>query len=246
MEIASNFTDLRAPISAIQKNFSAKGKTLHEERNIIKQFEIGGDSIIVKCFKPPSFLQGWIYAHWRASKAQRSFEYAQRLQALGINTHTPIGYFTKIVKSRLTESYFFSLLIDHDFTIRDILNQGEEADLDIIKSFTEFTFFLHQKNILHLDHSPGNTLVRKIDGDYNFSIIDINRMQFRKVSLKDGIKNFSKLSGDKRILEEIARTYANLAGADPKHCYDLLKKHQLKDSNARRRKRRIKNIIGRG
>ena len=113
------------------------------------------------------------------------------------------------------------------------------------KVITEFTFFMHQKNVLHLDHSPGNTLVQKIDGNYKFSIIDINRMQFRKVSLKEGIKNFSKLSGNNKILEKIARTYANLAGADPKHCYDLLKKYQLKDSNTRRRKRKIKNIIGR-
>ena len=46
-------------------------------------------------------------------------------------------------------------------------------------------------DIFHLDYSPGNTLDHaKTDEGYEFNIIDLNRMKFRKISFvfKRGLK----------------------------------------------------------
>jgi len=224
---------------------------LHNQRNVVKQFTVSytiatgtpqTTTVVVKSFKIPSPIQGWIYAHWRPSKAKRSFEYAKKLQTLGINTHRPLAYTENFVKGKLRESYFFSELIEHDFTIRDILNQGDHADLDIIRQFTAFTYAMHQKNVLHLDHSPGNTLVKKHGSTYHFFIVDINRMQFKKVDLRTGLKNFARLSNNLTIIKCIADCYAEYKQTESETCYRLLRQYQLQESQLRARKQRMKCI----
>lgn len=255
MKIAPGVEPLQAQLISIEEHFSSRGTLLHNQRNVIKQFVVHDDSltttatdapktinIVVKSFKIPTSIQGWIYAHWRPSKARRSFEYAKTLQSLGINTHRPLAYSETIKKGKLRESYFFSELIDHDFTIRDTLNQGDHADLDIIRQFTAFTYSLHKNNILHLDHSPGNTLVKQHHDGYRFAIVDINRMKFQPVNLYDGLKNFSRLSHNLTILQCIANCYAEYTQADPKLCYRILCQHQHKEKKFRARKQHIKRL----
>lgn len=256
MRIAPGVEPLQAQLTLIEKKFSSSGTVLHNQRNIVKQFTINNCSlntatadttqtitIVVKSFKIPHPIQGWIYAHWRPSKASRSFEYAKKLQSLGIDTHRPLAYSETFEQSKLRQSYFFSELVDHDFTIRDILNQGDDADLDIIKQFTAFTYAMHKKNIVHLDHSPGNTLVKKHHNGYHFAIIDINRMQFKPVSLRDGLKNLSKLSNNLNIIRCIAHCYAKHTRTDPNKCYHILCQYQRKERLFIARKKRIKHFI---
>ena len=252
MRIASGVESLKTQLKLIEERFAFDGTVLHNERNVVKQFSINDcllhttDTphiiIVVKSFKIPNPIQGWIYAHWRLSKARRSFEYAKKLQALGINTHKPLAYTEKFEKGTLRESYFFSERIEHDCTIRDILNQGDHADVDIIRQFVAFTYTLHKKNILHLDHSPGNTLVKKNGTAYHFFIIDINRMQFKKVSLHEGLKNFSRLSNNLKIIQLIANCYAEYTQTESAQCYQILRQYQLQESKSRARKKHIKRI----
>ena len=247
--IAADVEPLKAQLKCIEKSFAFDGVVLHNQRNVVKQFMVHytttigipqTTTVVVKSFKIPSPVQGWIYAHWRLSKARRSFEYAKKLQALGVNTHRPLAYTENFAKGKLRESYFFSELIDHDFTIRDILTQGDNADLDIIRKFTAFTYAMHQKNVLHLDHSPGNTLVNKNGSTYHFFIIDINRMQFKKVDLCTGLKNFAKLSNNLTIIRCIASCYAEYTQTDPEKCYRILRQYQLQESKSRARQQCIK------
>ncbi len=255
MHITSDVKPLKTQLELIEKRFSLDGVVLHNQRNIVKQFTLkkavsnatvdsGTDIIIVvaKSFKIPDPVQGWIYAHWRPSKAKRSFEYAKKLQELGINTHKPLAYTEKFSQGKLKESYFFSELIEHDFTIRDILNQGDHADLDILRQFVAFTYAMHKKNVLHLDHSPGNTLIKKTDRICDFFIIDINRIQFKKVSLQDGLKNFSRLSNNPKIIKFIAYCYAEYTQTDPEKCYRILRQYQTQESRRCARKKYLKNL----
>lgn len=254
--IAVDADPFKAQLRLIEERFSSDGVVLHHARNIVKQFTLNKNltnipvtgiphTIVVKSFKIPDAIQGWIYAHWRPGKARRSFEYAKRLQRLGINTHRPLAYTETFAKGRLRESYFFSELIDHDCTIRDILNQGDEVDLDVIRQFVAFTYAMHKKNILHLDHSPGNTLIKKRGNTCHFSIIDINRMQFRKVNLQDGLKNFARLSHNLMIIKHIAHCYAEYTRADPAQCYRILRQYQRKEHTWRTRKQYLKRLAKR-
>ncbi len=255
MHMASGVDLLKTELELIEEKFSSDGVVLHDQRNVVKQFTINKSlsdttvadvsdtiTIIVKSFKIPDAVQGWIYAHWRPSKARRSFEYAKKLQALGINTHRPLAYTERFAQGKLRESYFFSELIDHDFAIRDILNQGDNADFAIIRQFVAFTYAMHKKNVLHLDHSPGNTLVKKNDRACDFFIIDINRIQFKKVNLHAGLKNFARLSNNGNIIKFIASCYAEYTQTNPDKCYRILRRYQLKEVQWRTRKKYLKRL----
>ena len=247
MRMAADAEPLKAQLKRIEDTFSVDGVVLHDQRNVVKQFTLHTSmsdtlTVIVKSFKVPGLVQGWIYAHWRPSKARRSFEYAKKLQTLGINTHRPLAYTEKFANGKLQESFFFSELIEHDCTIRNILAQGDHADFDIIRQFVAFTCDMHKKNVLHLDHSPGNTLIKKNGSTCHFSIIDINRMQFKTVNLQDGLKNFSRLSDNLIITKYIANCYAEYTQTNPEQCYQILRRCQIKEHQRCARKQHLKRL----
>jgi serine/threonine protein kinase len=63
----------------------------------------------------------------------------------------------------------------------------------VLTDFARFTADLHQKGIFHKDYTPGNILFGKVGDHYEFELVDLNRMKFGKVSLKDGYKNLHRL-----------------------------------------------------
>ena len=66
-----------------------------------------------------------------------------------------------------------------DLTFRELTKDLNYPDHEIIlRAFTRFTFQLHENGINFLDHSPGNTLVKKVGKEYEFYLVDLNRMNF--------------------------------------------------------------------
>ena len=114
----------------------------------------------------------------------------------------------------------------------------------ILKQFVRFTYNLHKNGVYHKDYSAGNILVLKKDENtYEFSIVDINRMEFKKVDLFLGLDNFAKLWLDDENLVFIAKEYAKVAKEDENNCIEILKKadKKLKDFVLFKRKIRGKN-----
>lgn len=76
---------------------------------------------------------------------------------------------------------------------------------------------MHTAGILHKDFSPGNLLWRQdpVTLDVDFCLVDINRMRFGKVSVKQGAENFARLWGQPEMFRLMADEYARLRGADP-------------------------------
>lgn len=77
---------LRAFAEGLPGSFDRSGETLHEGRNTIKAFEADGNKLAVKRFQRPDPLRAVIYTFFRRSKARRSYEHAERLRALGIDS----------------------------------------------------------------------------------------------------------------------------------------------------------------
>ena len=73
--------------------------------------------------------------------------------------------------------------------------------------------------LLNSDFSPGNVLYHMDeDGDYHFSLVDINRMHFGPVGEKQGCLNFIRLWGPKHFIELLVRSYADARGFDSAKC----------------------------
>ncbi len=213
--INTSYKDKEVAINQLVDDFFLKGKLIVQgSRNTIKSNFLDDENVNIKYFKKPGLLKSIIYSCFRNSKAKRSFEYANYLLKFNINTPYPIAY----IENRnqfglLKDSYYLCKEINYDFTIRELIHDPlfDERQI-ILEQFTEFTFKMHEANVNFLDHSPGNTLIVKKDKSiYDFYLIDLNRMKFQKMSIKDRMDNFKKMWLSKLMVKIIANKYADLS-----------------------------------
>ena len=215
-EIAPEFRELETWISQLPSNFSRSGETIFKLRNEVKVFNIGNYQLNVKAFKVPNLINRFVYVHFRESKAARSFSYARKFLALGIATPTAIGFVECTKNGLLTNSYYISLHLNYNYTLREVLDFQVELRDEILRQWVRFTYDkLHKNGIFHLDYSPGNTLITKEDKQYQFSVVDLNRMTFGSISFEKGLSNFCLIGVDHTTLGLIAREYALLRGENP-------------------------------
>lgn len=205
-------------------NFDSLGENYgNQDRNSLKLFQLEGKTINVKSFRVPNIFNQIAYRFLRKSKAHRSFEYAHKLLELKIGTPKPIAYYEFVTTFLFKESYYVSEQLDYDITYRELTTNFDYPDYDnILRAFTRFTYYLHEQGVLFLDHSPGNTLIKKEDDMYQFYLVDLNRMQFRELDFKTRIKNFSRLTIHKSMVEVMSDEYAKVSGYDYDKVFNLM------------------------
>jgi len=222
----------------IANNFITSNETIHKARNEIKIIPFNDEEFVVKSFRKPKFLFRIIYTYFRPSKAQKSYD--NSLAIIDFVPH-PIGYVEYTSFGLLTSSYFISKRFDYDFTIREPLLDSKFEDKTIIfKAFAKFTYELHQKGILHLDYSPGNILIKKENNKYTFKIVDINRMQFKSLSLNQRLKNFNKLWAKNEDMKIIATAYAKLINQNENECVSKAIYYSQKNKDVKNFKKKLK------
>jgi tRNA A-37 threonylcarbamoyl transferase component Bud32 len=198
-------------------NFDSEGILFGDgQRNKIKLFEIEGKTINIKSFKIPHLINKIAYKYFRKSKARRSFEYATTLLEKGIGTPEPIAFFENYDFIGLKDSYYVSEQLNCDLTFRELVEIPDFPDNEnILKQFTRFSFALHEKGIEFLDHSPGNTLIKKTaEENYDFFLVDLNRMEFHnKMDFDTRMKNLSHLTPKKEMIAVMSNEYSKLYSA---------------------------------
>ncbi|AXH10232.1 hypothetical protein CP960_03705 [Malaciobacter halophilus] len=228
-ELNKNYKNIKEFLLNIKEFFEENSNTIHKARNELKVIEYKGVKTVVKGFKVPNIINQIAYAYFRDSKAKKSYKNAIKLKNLGLNTPEPIGYIEFYKNFLFKESFFIAKKYEYDFTIREPLrNKQLKNREDIIKKFVEFTYNLHKNSVYHKDFSAGNTLVSINDNNYEFSVVDINRMEFKTVDLETGLDNFAKLWLDEDDIILIATTYSNLVNADKNEAIKLLKNSDRK------------------
>jgi len=240
-ELNPSFKEFKNDILNIRDRFSNSSNSIHKARNELKILQLHNQSVVVKSFKILNILRKVYYRYFRDTKAKKSYDYALKI---GCFTPKPIGYIEFYEDNLLQDSYFLAQNFQYDFTIREpLLDKFFPSRDDIFKSFASFTYELHQKNILHKDYSPGNILIKQENDRYIFKIVDINRMIFKPLSLKERLENFDKLWADDNDLIIMIKEYATLIKQDEKS----LIKDALHYSNRLKKrknfKKKIKNLI---
>ncbi|WP_046757431.1 lipopolysaccharide kinase InaA family protein [Kordia jejudonensis] len=211
------------------------------ERNVIKSFDLDGETINIKSFKVPKNANSFVYKFLRPSKAKRSYEYAERLAVNAIRTPTPIAYVENHTALGLKESYYISKHIEYDFDFRALIHDPLFEDRrNILEQFAEFCFQLHENNVNFLDHSPGNTLIVKRDHHYDFYLIDLNRMRFEPLNLDQRMENLKRLWLSKQMIHIISKRYAELANKELHEVQDVLLKHSQNFKRKINRKKYLK------
>lgn len=196
------------------ENFNRTGENfIIGKRNSIKIFDFQDKKVNIKSFKVPHLINKIAYKYFRKSKAKRSFEYATILLEKGVGTPKPIAYFENYDTIGLKDSYYVSEHLQCDLTFRELVEIPDYPENDIIlREFTKFSFDLHQKGIEFMDHSPGNTLIKKRnEGIYDFFLVDLNRMDFHETMDFDSrMENLSHLTPKKEMIKVMSNEYAKL------------------------------------
>jgi hypothetical protein len=213
-------------IFSLIKNFdNGDGKLIGDgNRNQVKYFRLNGAMINIKSFKIPATINRTIYQYFRKSKARRSFEHAQVLLKKGIRTPAPIAFYEEYSGSGLTRSFYITEHLENAPTFYDLITLSDSPDENILRQFTHFSYQLHEKGIDFLDHSRGNTLIKRTsDGKYNFYLVDLNRMRFRSsLNLDRRMKNLQRLTIDKEIIKIMSNEYAKWYNKPEEMIFDLL------------------------
>lgn len=208
------YTQYKDILSDFILNFDTSGVMFCDgKRNKIKLFEFENTIVNVKSFKVPNLINRIIYKFVRKSKAKRSFEYANRLIELGIGTPQPIAFAEKYTSLGLGRSFYVCEHLEVNLTFRELVEIPDYPDYDtILSQFVSFCFQLHEKGVEFLDHSPGNTLIKKVtDGKYAFFLVDLNRMNFlNEMNFEQRMKNLSHLTPRKDMVAQMSLEYSKL------------------------------------
>lgn len=207
-----SFENFKTVLLEIKNYFDASKQSIHKARNELRIAQIENEKVVIKAFKVPHLINRFAYAYLRDGKARKSYDNAIKLQSLHVNTPEPIGLIEFFSWGLLQESYFIAKYEPYDFTIREAFHHKIEDHQEVIKAFAAFTYDLHVKGVWHVDYSPGNILITRHKEGYHFSLVDINRMEFKSIEGYEGLKNFAKFWAKEEDLELLARSYAKLAG----------------------------------
>lgn len=237
------YTHLSACLEGIQEIFRRDTHSIHKARNELKIIELDGIKTVVKSFKVPHLLNRIVYTYFRKGKAYKSYHNALRLEKLGISTPKPIALVEFYEAGLLGESFFIAEYFEYDFTIRTPLLEPLEDREAIFKAFAAYTYDLHKCEVWHLDYSPGNILIKRLENGYHFSIVDINRMDFRSITPLEGCKNFNKLWASDDEIEIMGREYARLSGFNVAVTIAEMKKHNDANKSIKNFKKRLKNLL---
>lgn len=245
-QIHDNFKQSDAFLDDIITNYDTKGEDFgNQDRNSLKLFQLDEKTLNVKSFRIPNLINQIAYRFFRKSKAQRSFEYAKWLQSLDIGTPQPVAFYEFKTLFLFKKSYYISEQLDCDLTYRELTTDFEYPEHEsILRKFTVFTYLMHEKKVHFLDHSPGNTLIKKRDdGSYDFYLVDLNRMEFGPLDFETRIKNFSKLTTHKWMVEIMSDEYSKCLRMNYEKVFNLMWQYTQEFQNRYHRKRRLKNKI---
>lgn len=244
-QIHHSFKQNETFLDDIITNYDIKGEDYgNQDRNSLKLFKLENKTLNVKSFRIPNFINQLAYRFLRKSKAQRSFEYANKLQELGIGTPQPVAYYEYKTPLLFKKSYYISEQLDCDLTYRELTTDLNYPNHEsILRAFTRFTYQLHENEINFLDHSPGNTLIKKTSDGYDFFLVDLNRMEFGAIDFETRIKNFAKLTIHKSMIEIMSDEYAKCSNKPYEHVFNRMWQDTQAFQEKYRRKRRLKKKL---
>lgn len=223
--LSEAYSQYKNDILNILKNFKNEAPVVgHGNRNVVKFFIIDDLKLNFKSFKQHNIINRHVYKYYRKSKSRRSYEYAQMLLDKGFFTPKPVAFIENHDWIGVTSSYYISEQLEDIFTLNDALYNPSLPDREkIIKSYTKLIFQLHESGIIFIDNAGGNFLIKKIDDEYRFFLVDLNRMNFHdEIDISKRLQNFERLTNDPEIIKLISEEYAKLSGTTAEFCYNKI------------------------
>lgn len=244
IELAPQYEFLRKYIEEIPTRFHSLGVTVHKERNIIHVDQEKDVKLVIKSYQGIYLFNRFVYANILPSKAKRAFEYARLLISKGFSIPEPVAYIECVDRFMMKESYFVSTYTDYH-ALREIVNMPVDESRKVLNALARYTYQLHRKNIYHQDYSTGNILFKKYGDEYDFTLIDNNRMRFGPHSFEYRMKNLRRLDLPLPMLAHLCQQYAQISGENELFALTTLLQFRKKRWLRMYRKERIKQTFKR-
>ena len=216
MLLNKKYEHLRGWLERLPEDFERLGKVIYDRRNQLRVIEAPDGTLVnVKRYCKTHIVNRVVYSLGiRQPKGLRAFLYPARLLERGIDTPEPIAYIEQRHCGLLGLSYFVSVQSPLRHTLYEFGDAKEGTYEDMADALGCFSAMLHDREVLHLDYTPGNILWDKDEQGYHFALVDINRMRFGKVNMEDGCTALCRMWGPKRFIELMVRSYAAARGFD--------------------------------
>lgn len=206
-------------IAQLPWHFDREGTEIFKNRNAIRQYKIGEDSVVVKQFTLSHAFNRFVYRWLRKSKAQRSYEYAAQLRALGVGSPEPLGFCDTGTFWQIGYCYYASRASTLRYNFRDAVETQQPDEAEILRAIAETTARMHEGGFWHKDYSGGNILWDRTPSGIAVEIIDLNRMRLGSVSLELGCAAFDRLDISAAQQRVLAEAYAAVRGFDAETCF---------------------------
>ena len=225
MRVNQKYEKLRPWLETLPERFEREGKEIYHLRNLIKVMDAPDGLLLnVKRYHKPRFPNSFVYSLGiRQPKGKRAFEYPEKLLEAGFETPEPVAYIEQRSCGIIGYSFFVSLQCQYGHTMYEVANGKTEDYAPLMEALGLYTARLHDAKILHLDYTPGNILWKQdSQGNYHFSLVDINRMYFGEVDMLKGCENIKKMWGSRELISIMVRSYACARGFDENTCEEVV------------------------
>jgi hypothetical protein len=227
--IHPKFNFLRSYLEALPLTFESIPDVLYRDRNVIKTDEVSDLKLVIKSYGRIYLTNRIRYSFFYPSKAERAYRNGLRLLEEGFLTPEPVAFIECFEGGLLTQSYFISLYTDFK-PLGSVLSDEQDV---LIKDLVGFAHRLHQHGIYHLDFSNGNILVKKQNGHFQFSLVDNNRMKFKKFDYSTGLKTFKRLGLTNLQWTQLAEEYSRLEKSNVaktvEQLFNIMRRHQQRN-----------------
>lgn len=231
---------LKAFLEALPESFETGGEMLWNGRNKIKSFSIDGlPEIVVKRFKHPNIIQkiGYLF---RKHKAYKAYSNGLELIKRGIDTPYPVACSMISKGLFVDDAYYICERCDLP-PVEDLLH-CDDWSKSMAEDIAHFLAKLHRKGILHNDFNDTNVRFRATEsGGFDFSVIDINRMDFYDsidmIPMKERIENMTRFTGRYDLFELVMRVYANDFALSEEWVQKAIEQKKIHDRNWYRKKK---------
>lgn len=225
----------------LPNGFDGRGLTIKDNRNVIKKIATNYGSVVVKDFRGMYFFNRLAYSLFRKSKAERSFINSGILNDRGIITPPHVSWLNCYQGGLLTRSYFVSIDYPYNTLEQYLASEVDESNRSIlIHDLVVFTKTLHSRDIYHKDFSVGNILVIPKDEGFQFALVDLNRVRFRKVAFNYGIRNFTTLALPPDLMNAFIEAYAKLSNESPQAAIKMFWNYKNRASAFRKIRKTIR------
>ena len=199
-----------------------EGEVVYQKRNEVRRFQLDGMSLMVKRYKKVNALQQVVYTFFRKTKACRAFLFAREFRKRAIETPEEVAYLETTNRLGLfTVGYFVSREVEGTES-HLLLREVKEYDPLLADAVATQVVLMHSRGILHGDLNLSNFLCREENGEYRFSMIDVNRSHFTEGWPTDDqcIQNLVRITHRRDLYEYVIRAYARQRGWDEEKTFE--------------------------